>query len=733
MSIVDNLNQEQREPVLCTEGAVLVTAGAGSGKTRLLTHRIAYLIQEKGVAPYNILAITFTNKAAREMKDRVSRMVECGSEIWVSTFHSLCVTILRRFIDKIDGFTKNFSIYADAEQSRVLKDVFKEMGIDDDETKRSIQYHIGNIKNINADPRDYARSTRGHLSEKIMLEAYERYQNTLKQNNALDFDDLLVFTYRLLTQNSDVREYYQEKFRYIHVDEFQDTNTIQYEIVRILAGKWGNILVVGDEDQCIYGWRGANIQNIMDFRRDFPDAHIYKLQQNYRSTKKILDVANKVIDNNTQRLKKTLWTENQEGCEVKYYIGSSDRDEADFVTRSIRDLVLKEGYRYSDIAVLMRLTAPSRLLEQYMLSYNIPYKMLGGFRFFERVEIKNVVGYLRAIVNPRDNDSILRIINYPKRGIGESSIEQIKSYARGGSILNVILNYNMYSFAASLKRKLAEFADLYLDLREKSEELELGEFADYVIKRVGFEDFFDPDNDEEYNKMQNIREFSNAVKDFEEANPNATLAEYLESITLVSDIDSVGEEEEYCLLSTIHAVKGLEFKVVFVIAMEEGLFPITRGGERPSDIEEERRLAYVAVTRAEEKLYLTRSRQRFMYNEVKYKDPSRFLKEMGFEEMNRRNLDSFVDSSRETYPVGKATPTQSIAKMLNSKVATQKKDFSGYIKGMQVLHPKFGVGVIIDDSGLISNRMVTVDFGGMGCKTLSLEYAPLQILKRKEE
>ncbi len=734
MSIVDNLNQEQREPVLCTEGAVLVTAGAGSGKTRLLTHRIAYLIQEKGVAPYNILAITFTNKAAREMKERVSRMIDCGAEIWVSTFHSLCVTILRRFIGKIAGFTKNFTIYADAEQSRVLKDIFKSMGIEDDETKRSIQYHIGNIKNTNADPNDYCKSMcGGYLSEKVMLAAYTKYQDTLKQNNALDFDDLLVFTYKLLRENADVREYYQDKFRYIHVDEFQDTNTIQYDIVRVLAGKWGNILVVGDEDQCIYGWRGANIQNIMDFRRDFPNAHIFKLQQNYRSTKKILDVANKVIDNNSQRLKKTLWTENQEGCEVKYYIGSSDRDEADFVTRTIRDLVLKEGMRYSDIAVLMRLTAPSRLLEQYMLSYNIPYKMLGGFRFFERVEIKNVVGYLRAIVNPRDNDSILRIINYPKRGIGENSIEQIKQYAGSGSLLNVILNYNQYPFAAGLKKKLADFAELYLDLRETSEEMGLSEFANYMVDKVGFEQSFDMDNDEEYNKMQNIREFCNAVKDFEESNPESGLSEYLESITLVSDIDSVGEEEDYCLLSTIHAVKGLEFKVVFVIAMEEGLFPITRGGERPSDIEEERRLAYVAVTRAEERLYLTRSRQRFMYNEVKYKDPSRFLKEMGFEEMNRRNLDAMVDVGVDPYPTKKVGSTQSIKQLINNRVSEQKKDFSGYIRGIQVLHPKFGVGTIIDDSGLISNKMVTIDFGGMGCKTLSLEYAPLQILKRKGE
>ena len=733
MSIVDNLNEEQKQPVLCSEGAVLVTAGAGSGKTRLLTHRIAYLIEEKGVRPYNILAITFTNKAAREMKDRVGRMIDCGSDIWVSTFHSLCVTILRRFIDKFEGFNKNFTIYSDMEQNRVLKDIYKELNIDDEETKRSIEYHIGNIKNTNANVVEYVNNLGVYVKGDLVLKVYQKYQNALKRSNALDFDDLLVFTYKLLRDNADVREYYQDKFHYIHVDEFQDTNTIQYDIVRMLAGKWGNILVVGDEDQCIYGRRGANIQNIMDFRRDFPNAKVFKLQQNYRSTKSILEVANKVIDNNSQRLKKTLWTENQEGTKVKYFVGSSDRDEADFVTRTIRDLVLKEGYKYSDIAVLMRLTAPSRLLEQYMLSYDIPYKMLGGFRFFERAEIKNVIGYLRAIVNPRDNDSILRIINYPRRGIGESSIEKIKEISKGGSLLNVILNYHMYDFGAALKKKLAEFSELYLDLREQNEALSLSEFVEYMIKKVGFEASFDLSNDEEYNKMQNIREFCNAVNDFEESNPDATLSDYLESITLVSDIDSVGEEEEYCLLSTIHAVKGLEFKIVFVIAMEEGLFPIVRGGERPSDIEEERRLAYVAVTRAEEKLYLTRSRQRFMYNEVKYKDASRFLKEMGFEEMNLKNLDKMVDVGKEVYPTKKVDTTQSIQSLMNKKLTNQQKDFSEYKKGQQVLHPKFGVGVIVDDSCLRTNKMVTIDFGGMGHKTLSLEYAPLQLLKRKGE
>ena len=732
MSIVDNLNEEQRLPVLQSEGAVLVTAGAGSGKTRLLTHRIAYLIEEKGVKPYNILAITFTNKASREMKERVERMVDCGDQIWVSTFHSLCVTILRRFIDKFEGYNKNFTIYSDLEKTRVLKDIYKEMGIDDDETKKSIEYHIGNIKNTNANAKEYAKQVKGYSDGKEVLEVYERYQSVLKNSNALDFDDLLVKTYELLKKVDEVREYYQEKFQYIHVDEFQDTNTIQYEIVKMLAGKWGNILVVGDEDQCIYGWRGANIQNIIDFKRDFSDAKVFKLQQNYRSTKKIIEVANKVIDNNTQRLKKTLWTDNLDGSDVMYYVGGSDRDEADFITRTIKSYADK-GCKYSDFAVLMRLTAPSRIIEQYMLAYNIPYKMLGGFRFFERLEIKNVIGYLRAIVNPKDNDSILRIINFPKRGIGDSSIEQIKKYAKNTPILQVILNYNHYDFSTALKKKLNAFAELYLDLREKSESMEILEFVEYMIKQAKIEEAFDVNDVEQFNKLQNVKELINSVKEYDENNVDATLAGYLESITLVSDIDTVDDNEDYCLISTVHAVKGLEFKCVFVVAMEEGLFPITRGGERPSDLEEERRLAYVAVTRAKERLYLTRSRERYMYNECKVQQPSRFLKEMGFEESKDR-VDRFKYNNVDDFsPTKKLDTSLSINEMFAGRINEQKKDFSGYQKGVQVMHPKFGVGVILDDSCLTKNRMVTIDFGGMGCKTLSLDYAPLQILKRKEE
>ncbi|MBR7090847.1 MAG: UvrD-helicase domain-containing protein [Clostridia bacterium] len=485
MSIVDGLNDEQRLPVMDTEGAILVTAGAGSGKTRLLTHRIAYLILEKGVSPYNILAITFTNKAAREMRERVCRMVDNGEYIWVSTFHSLCVTILRREIDKLDGFNSKFSIYSDTEKSRVLKDIYADLGITEDGQKKSIEYHMSNIKNNNTTLEKYLLTLPDFIDEDALRSVYNRYTSALRNSNALDFDDLLVKTYELFTTHPDILAKYQDRFRYIHVDEFQDTNIVQYDIVSLLAKKWGNILVVGDEDQCIYGWRGANINNIMNFRRDFPNTHTYKLEQNYRSTKKILEKANMVISNNSQRLEKLLWTQNAEGTDVVYYAGDSDRQEAEFVIRTIINLVRDKGFKYSDCAILMRYSAPSRLFEEYMMQYNVPYKMLGGFKFFERVEIKNIIAYLRAVINPLDNESIARIINVPKRGIGESTINELRNNAYNTSYLSVLQNLNIYTFSPAVAKKLQSFADLYNQLALMSDKMPLSEYVKYVVDIVG--------------------------------------------------------------------------------------------------------------------------------------------------------------------------------------------------------------------------------------------------------
>ena len=731
MSIIDELNQEQCPPVLATEGAVLVTAGAGSGKTRLLTHRIAYLIKEKNVSPYNILAITFTNKAAREMRDRVYKMVQDGDKIWVSTFHSLCVNILRRDIHNLSGYNSKFSIYGDTERNRVLKEIYTDLNIED-ELKKSIEYHISNVKNQNISIEDYVNSQTNLIDEDLVISVYKRYNSALQASNALDFDDLLLKCYELFTKYPDVLHKYQERFRYIHVDEFQDTNAVQYDIVKLLAAKWGNIFVVGDEDQCIYGWRGADIKNIVNFQHDFQNVQIFKLEQNYRSTKKILEKANLVISNNLQRLKKTLWTENESGADVVYYVGESDRQEAEFVVRTISNLVRELGYSYSDIVILMRYSAPSRLFEEYMMQYNIPYKMLGGFKFFERQEIKNIIAYIRSIVNPLDNESITRIINVPKRGIGESTIEELRQKALGGSLLSVIRDFDKYDFSTSTKKKLSLFRDVYQKLYEASATMGIAEFVKYIIDVTNIRSQYNLQNEEDYNKLQNIDQFLSSVQDYEKLNPDSTLSEYLESITLISDIDTVSDDSNV-LVSTIHAVKGLEFKCVFVVAMEEGIFPIIRSGDRPSDIEEERRLAYVAITRAKERLYLTRAKRRYLYNQIKNQEISRFLVEMGYEgniEPSTKFREPYSFSSSVTPSTQSTNPSPSIKSMLESKINQQKKDLSAYKNGVQVLHPKFGVGVVVDDSTLNINRSITIDFGAIGIKVLSLDYAPLQIIKK---
>lgn len=735
MSIIDSLNEEQKAPVLCTDGPILVTAGAGSGKTRLLTHRIAYLICEKGVLPQNILAITFTNKAANEMKTRIMRMVPNATDMWISTFHSMCVTILRQNISRIDGYNARFSIYTDTEKNKVLKDIYNHIGITDDNTKKNIEYHISNIKNSNSTLQAYLDKLPDFIDCDLLREVYTKYNKTLKNNNALDFDDLLVMTYYVLHNFEDVREYYQNKFKYIHIDEFQDTNTVQYDIASILAGKWHNILVVGDEDQCIYGWRGANIENITNFKRDFPAVKIFKLEQNYRSTKKILNKANLVIANNEQRLDKTLWTQNEEGADVSCYIADNDRAEADYVTRTVHNLVQNFGYNYHDIAILMRYNAPSRLFEEYLLQYNIPYKVLGGFKFFERAEIKNIIAYLRAIVNPKDNESILRIINYPKRGIGDSVIAELQSKMGFESLVEIIKNNEKYGFSPSVAKKLCLFRDIYNDLEDNASALNLEDFVEYLVDKIDFKAQFNPKDDDDYNKIQNIDQFVASVKDFVQNNPESTLPDYLESITLISDIDSVAEDDNNLLISTVHAVKGLEYKVVFIVALENGMFPIIRTGDRPSDMEEERRLMYVAITRAKERLYLTMSRRRYLYNQIKYQDMSPFLEEMGYNNdyggvftgagynyVSRANADVYTT---QTQPA-KTT----IQDVFNNKIQSQKKDVSAYVSGVRVMHPKFGVGVIIDDTHLNDNRTITINFDIVGNKTLSLDYAPLQILKK---
>jgi len=714
LEIIKNLNEEQLLPVLQTEGAVLVTAGAGSGKTRLLTHRIAYLIQEKQIRPYHILAITFTNKASNEMKERVNKMIGENNNVWISTFHSLCVRILRRDIDRL-GWTKSFSIYSDDEKNRVMKDIFAQIKISDDADKKRILSHISRAKNYNFSPEEYASEVGHMLLGEEIIQAYQMYQDKLKKSNALDFDDLLVKTFLLLKTQKDVLEYYQDMFQYIHVDEFQDTNKVQYDIARMLAGKWGNIMVVGDEDQCIYGWRGANIENIKYFQKDFPVVQTFKLQQNYRSTKNIINIANRVIVNNESRLKKTLWTENEQGEDIIYWTARNEREEAEFAVRKIVDFVRNKGYSCKDIAILMRLNALSRNFENMLNNAGIPYKVLGGYKFYERAEIKNVVAYLRLISNPSDEESLLRIINFPKRGIGETTIEKLRELASGKNLLDVVLNVDNYvEISGGIRNKLLGFASLYKQLSEKIN-MPVAELVRDLINTVNFRSAYDNGDEEDYTRILNIEQFAEAVGEYQKDNPQANLDEYLQSVMLLTDLDGADLENNSVLVSTVHAVKGLEFKVVFIVGVEEGIFPIIRTGESASDVEEERRLMYVAITRAKEDLFITNSRMRALWGQEQYQRESRFIEEAG------------LKVKQVAQPKPQMNNMGGVQKM---QIAKQQKDYSLFTKGTQVFHSTFGVGTITEDSQLSKSKIVTVTFNMLGAKTLSLEYAPLKIMTK---
>lgn len=710
--VIKNLNQEQILPVLQTEGAVLVSAGAGSGKTRLLTNRVAYLIQEKKVPAYNILAITFTNKAANEMKRRVVDMIgEQG--VWISTFHALCVRILRRDIDKL-GWTKNFSIYADDEKNRLMKEIFTQLEVENDKEKKSILHHISRAKNNNLTPEEYSAEV-SHLPLKDeIISAYSIYQNRLKKFNALDFDDLLLQTFILLKTHKEVAEYYQDKFKYIHIDEFQDTNQVQYDIARILAEKWQNIMVVGDHDQCIYGWRGANIENILNFQKDYPSVKTFKLQQNYRSTKNIIQTANTIICNNKNRIERTLWTENVEGDEVVTWTARNGKEEAEFVVRKIVDFVRNKGYSCKDIAILMRLNAISFDFESMLNNAGLPYNVFGGFKFYERAEIKNVVSYLRLLINPADEESLLRIINFPKRGIGEKSIQSLRDVAPDKELIEVVLNIESFNdITGAVKNKIKLFADLYKELSEKMD-MPVADFVAFLIEKVDFKSAYGSESEEDYTRRLNLDQFIESVKEYQASNPKATLDEYLQSVMLLTDLDEVDSENNAVFVSTVHAVKGLEFKVVFVVGVEEGIFPIIRA-DNEDNLEEERRLMYVAITRAKENLFITNSCSRILWGQVQRQEESRFIKESGL-------------FSRK--PVMNKPVIEEVDNFQKSRILKQKKDFSLFTKGKKVFHSTFGVGTITDDTQLESCKIVIVNFSALGSKSLSLEYAPLQIMKK---
>lgn len=770
---LDSLNKEQRLPTLDTEGVVIVTAGAGSGKTRVLTHRIFHLILDNNVNPENILAITFTNKATNELKERLSKVVTNSKGVWVSTFHSMCAKILRENISSLEGFNRFFTIYDTDDQDKVLKKIIKEQNINNgDDFKKTVSYHISRAKNEGIEADEYLKYNLAIPYIEDICRVYDLYQQELKTNNALDFDDLLFRTLQLFKLNQNVLHYYSNKFKYIHVDEFQDTNTVQYKLIKLLCSVHKNLFVVGDEDQSIYSWRGANIENLKNLMLDFPNAKYYKLEQNYRSTKNILKVSNRLIKNNTSRIDKELWTENEEGNEVKYHSAWDEKDEAEYVVRTISNLVYSGQVNYSDIAILSRVNALTYNFEERLLNYNIPYTVYGNFKFFERAEIKNVLAYLKVFVNNQDNQSLMRVINIPKRGIGQASIDKLLLLCKeqNTSLFELILNIEKYSVASALKSKLMPLSMLLKDLNLDYNTSGLYEFAESVVKKSNIKLEYAERTEENDNRLLNIETLLQSIKSFEDNNEDATLASYLESVTLESEMESESDDGNSVVLSTVHACKGLEFKYVFVVGCEDGLFPLQRSLDSTLELEEDRRLMYVAVTRAKKQVYLCRAKSRFLYGQRRGTIESRFIKEMGLsipevkpqnsystyggfdDEENSFahskgsfNFNSYMPKTSANSSSSYSSNTYSNSATTNHNVTSkpsmvdkyfedkkQSVNVNDYTVGTMVSHVKFGIGTITKLEKMGDNSFVSVDFGAIGVKTLSLSFAPLKILKKKD-
>ncbi len=718
------LNEEQRTPVLQTEGPVLVTAGAGSGKTRLLTHRIAHIIEDLQVKPYNILAITFTNKAANEMRERLQQMIPDAQGLWVFTFHAMCVRILRRFGDRL-GYTSNFTIYGESEKEHAVKRLLKAADSTVEDIAKRTMWHISNAKNEGIDPDEYALLHENETDIDTIVAVYRAYEAELKKNNALDYDDLLLKTFILLRDENDVREFYNDKFQYIHVDEFQDTNVIQYKLIKLLGYKRKNIFVVGDEDQCIYGWRGANFSNIYDFTKDFA-CKVYKLEQNYRSTKSVLGLANKLIQHNTTRLEKVLWTENTQGEPPQHFTAPTETSEADYVFSRVRELHA-QGYAYSDMAVLMRINALSRSFEERFLQYGIPHKLFGGFKFYERKEIKDLLAYLTLVENPADEEALLRVINFPKRGLGDGAIGQIRNYARlyNRTMFDVVMDIERNEeLPAALVRKVTPFMYVLRCLSEQKNAVRLDELVKYLIRMLNLREVYAEETDENFNRKQNISSFVEAVRQFAETDPQAGLSDYLQAVTLYSDTDEM-DASDCVTLATVHSAKGLEFKVVFVVGLEDGLFPLKRSMDSPAELEEERRLLYVAITRAKERLYLTDAATRFLYGSRKPSIASRFLEEIGYVTKSKQpSNDTPYRDSRD------AQENRIKSTFVYKPPVTQVvvKDLSGFRQGSRVKHRSFGEGTIMQLTEAGGSSYAEIKFDEKGTVTLALAFAPLELL-----
>ena len=763
MSIYDKLNEPQREAVYHTDGPLLILAGAGSGKTRVLTHRIAYLIEERNVNPWNILAITFTNKAAGEMRERVDSLVGFGSEsIWVSTFHSMCVRILRRFIDRL-GYDNRFTIYDTDDQKTLMKEVCKKVAIDTKVFKeRSLMSAISSAKNELILPDEFELNAGGDFAKLKIAKVYREYEAQLKANNALDFDDLLVKTVQLLQTQPDVLENYQERFRYIMVDEYQDTNTVQFQLVRLLAGKYRNLCVVGDDDQSIYKFRGANIRNILDFEHEFSDACVIKLEQNYRSTGNILNAANRVIANNKGRKEKTLWTANGEGELVHLRQFDTGYDEADFIAEDIKKEV-RAGASYNDHAVLYRTNAQSRLLEEKFVAMNVPYKIVGGVNFYARREIKDLLAYLKTIDNGMDDIAVRRIINVPKRGIGLTTINRIQESAaeRGLGFYETLMAPELIPGIGRSAAKLDSFAALIEYFKGLTGQMSITDLLREVIEKTGYMESLDSEDKEDAQaRKENIDELINKAAAYEEAAEDrdepATLSAFLEEVALVADIDSLDEEQDYVVLMTLHSAKGLEFPHVYLAGMEDGLFPsyMTITSDDRDDLEEERRLCYVGITRAEQELTLTCARRRMVRGETQYNKISRFIKEIPAELLDtgsrRIEPETEVPVQQNTYAhareafrarafgaaysngagkssgVSSGKSSQGLASLQKgSQLAAGSGGSPDYAEGDRVRHVKFGEGTVLEIRSGGRDYEVTVDFDSAGDRNMFAKFAKL--------
>lgn len=734
MSIYDTLNQEQQTAVFHTEGPVLILAGAGSGKTRVLTYRIAYLIEEKGVNPWNIMAITFTNKAAGEMRERVDKIVGFGSEsIWVSTFHSSCVRMLRRFIDRL-GYDTNFTIYDTDDQKTLMKDICKRLDIDTKVYKeRAILAAISSAKDELISPEEYEINVMSDFSKRKIALAYKEYQKELKKNNALDFDDLIVKTVELFRSCPDVLEYFQDRFQYIMVDEYQDTNTAQFKFVSLLAEKYRNLCVVGDDDQSIYKFRGANIGNILGFEKVFPDAKVVRLEQNYRSTQNILNAANQVIQNNMERKRKSLWTENEEGEKLHFRQFMNAHEEAEYIVGDISKKVREHDGEYRDFAILYRTNAQSRLFEEKFLMANIPYKLVGGVNFYARKEIKDLLAYLKTVDNARDDLAVRRIINVPKRGIGATTLSRVQDYAaeRGISFYDALREAENISSLGRAAVKVQPFVNFIQSLRSKLEYLSPSELLKDIIENTGYVEELRAEGTEEAEaRIENIDELITKVVTYEEENEEPTLSGFLEEVALVADIDSVDGDDNQVLLMTLHSAKGLEFPYVYLAGMEDGIFPsyMTITADDPTEIEEERRLCYVGITRAMKDLTLTCAQQRMIRGETQYNKVSRFIREIPRElvELGR----SFEEKKIKDIPMPKTYRQMKEAFKQPAFVPKQfeVKKASGldYTVGDTVKHLKFGVGVVTDITEGGRDYEVTVNFDKAGIKKMFASFAKLK-------